>query len=192
MSLSVSPSESGFPYSIPTIILPDGKYLMDSRKIVNFIEEKYPEPTVHLDSPYLAKIEAIMTRVTPPLRPVYLFAVSDRLLNERSRVYYRQNRAHWAGMPLEQFEKEQGGEAAWERTAPILQEVVELLRENPEGPFFMGTTVSYADFIWGAFLIFLQRIGQELYDEALNKSGDAKAFADLMEGLSPWTKRDGY
>ena len=42
-------------------------------------------------------------------------------------------------MPLRQFEKEQGGDKAWEEATPALKEAGELLRANG-GPFVLGET----------------------------------------------------
>jgi len=43
---------------------------MDSRKIANRIEELYPSPSVHLDSPVLASVEAGVPKIADALRPV--------------------------------------------------------------------------------------------------------------------------
>lgn len=184
--------ELGPKYTIPTIILPDGEYVMDSRKIATIIEEKYPEPTVHLDSPSLAKLEGIMGRMMKPFAPLFLAQVPKNILNEASHEYWYATRSQWVGMHVDEFEKENGGEVAWEGLAPLLQEVTALLTENKDGPFFMGKTVSYADFVWGGFLIFARCTKQEILDETLKLTGDAQAHTALLEGLRPWSERCGH
>ncbi len=57
-------------------------------------------------------------------------------------------------MPLEQFHRERGVNA-WEKSEEGFSKITAMLQEN-EGPFFMGHTVSYADFIYAAVLLFLQ------------------------------------
>ncbi|KAK3936413.1 hypothetical protein QBC46DRAFT_395128 [Diplogelasinospora grovesii] len=188
----IPPNETGTPYTIPAIRLPDGTYMMDSRKIANYIEQKHPSPPVHLDSPYLAKLEAIMPRLMTELRGIYIPLIPKRLLNEASVPYWNETRTKAVGMSLDQLEKERGGDIGWSAVAPLLQEVTALLKENTEGPFFMGKTVSYADFVWAGFLIFCQRIGQDVYEEALKRSGDAKVHEDLMEAVKPWSQRNDH
>lgn len=165
---------------------------MDSRKIATVIEERHPEPSVHLDSPYLAKIEEIMARLMGPFAALFLASVPKRILNEASKPYWYETREQFVGMHVDQFEKEKGGEVAFKGAAPIVQEVTALLKENGDGPFFMGNTVSYADFVWGGLLLFAQRCGQETLDGLLKVSGDAQVHTALLEGLRPWSKRSDH
>lgn len=173
-------------------MLPDGRYVMDSLKIAKVIEAEYPTPSVHLDSPYHTKIQDLLRGVMGRLQPVYIVNVVTRILDEVNMPYWNQSRAEYVGMPLDQFEKENPVEECWEKAAPLMKEATALLEENPQGPFFMGGEVGYADFAWGGLLIFIQNIGEEMLEELLKVSGNAKAHLDLLEALSPWTKRDDY
>ncbi|KAF7553778.1 hypothetical protein G7Z17_g3377 [Cylindrodendrum hubeiense] len=177
-------------WTIPTVKFSDGTYLMDSRRIVSRIEESHPEPPIHLDSPTLPKLEAIMSRLMEALQPIYLLAVPRELLSERGVEYWYSTRQERAGMPLEQLDKECGGQIAWNAGQPILHEVEALLKESQDGPFFLGKTVSYADFVWVGFLIFMQRIGG--IDELYKISGDIQLHNDILEGTAPWHKRNDY
>lgn len=93
------------------------------------------------------------------------------------------------GMPLDQLEREQGGKQAWEAAAPVLAEVEALMREH-EGPFFLGEEVSYADFVWVGFLIFMQRNG--VLEEVYKVSGDAKLHRDVWEATAKWHARNDH
>ncbi|KAF7560081.1 hypothetical protein G7046_g4076 [Stylonectria norvegica] len=188
----VSSNDGGMEYTIPTVKFPDGTYVMDSRKIVNRIEESHPEPPLHLDSPVLSKLEALMPKIMGALRPVYVPWVPKRILNDASLEYWYRTRSATVGMPLDQLEKEQGGQPAWDAAKPVLAEVEALLKQNPEGPFFLGKTVSYADFVWVGFLIFLQRIGQDVIEELYKVSGDAQLHKDILEAAAPWSKRNDH
>ncbi|KAJ4146500.1 hypothetical protein NW754_001965 [Fusarium falciforme] len=186
----VSANESTGTWTIPTVKFPDGTYLMDSRKIVERVEKEHPEPSIHLDSPTLAKLEEIMPRIMGPLRPIYFTTVPERLLNEESVPYWHETRSKLAGMPLDQLNKEKGGQVAWDAAKPIIAEVEALLKENSEGPFFLGKTPSYADFVWAGFLIFLQR--NQVIDDLYNVSGDSQLHKDLLEATAPWHKRNDH
>lgn len=140
-SFGLSPNADGSPYSIPTICDTNGKYTMDSKKIVAELESQYPEPSLHLDSPILAKVEAAVAQVLTPLRPVMMPPIPTNLLREPSVQYFERTREARFGMPLPQFGKEQGGDDAWKRAEPAFQEVGKLLKAEG-GPFLMGKTGS--------------------------------------------------
>ncbi|KAL2131219.1 hypothetical protein VTI74DRAFT_5396 [Chaetomium olivicolor] len=177
-------------YTIPAVLLPSGKYIMDSRQIANHLESVYPNPPLHLDSPVLAKLEEIMTRLLPLLRPVYLPRVPRNILNERSRPYWMETRLKMTGgIPLDEFERANPAEGAYDAAAPLVREVTGWLKENGEGPFFLGAEVSYADFVWGGFLIFLERVGEGALEKVLERSGDAEVHRRLLSGIERWSKR---
>ena len=138
-SFGLPPNEEGTPYTIPTIRDANGRYIMDSRKIAFALEEQYPEPSLHLDSPVLPKVEACVAKAVMPLRAVILPPTPRNLLNTASAEYFERTREARFGMPLRQFEKEQGGDKAWEEATPALKEAGELLRANG-GPFVLGET----------------------------------------------------
>lgn len=111
---------------------------MDSRQIVDRIEAEHPEPSVHLESPVLAKLEEIMTRIMPALRPVYFLTVPEVILGEASVEYWYRTRTEMAGMSLEKLGEERGGDKAWEKARPVIQEVEALLAEDKGGSSFWG------------------------------------------------------
>ena len=133
----IPPNEDDTPYTIPAIRL-NGSYLQDSRRIAVQLEKLHPSPPLHLDSPLLPKVEALIPRLMLPLRPVIMPRIPRTILNERSVEYFREVRAQRFGMPLDDLEKsDDGGEKAWENVKPALEEVASRLKET-EGRFFMG------------------------------------------------------
>ncbi len=180
-----------FEYTSPTVRLPDGTWVTDSRRIAAVLEERYPEPSLHLDAPQLARVEQLMEDVVPPIRGVFMPVVPEVLLSERSREYFYRTREAGLGMSLDQLAREKGGARAWAVAAPVLKQATALLNET-DGPFFMGAQVSYADFVWGGFLGFLERLGQEHLEAMLEASGDRDAHLRLLEGVAPWAKRDDH
>ncbi|KAI0473926.1 putative glutathione S-transferase [Xylariaceae sp. FL0804] len=176
----------------PTVLMPDGSYVMDSYLIAELIEEKHPEPSLHLDSPVIQKIKDQMPAIMKALGPIYVPQVVKRLLTEYNHPYWYRTREEWVGMPLEQFEREQGGEQAFIKAEEPLRAVTSVLRDNGDGPFFMGKTVSFADFIWAGFLIFFRRIGDDVFERLLEATGDQEAHLKLLEAVRPWSERDHH
>ena len=118
---------------------------MDSRKIADELEKQHPEPSLHLDSPLLPKVEAGVLNMAAPLRPVMLPLIPRTRLNAVAVEYFERTREARVGMPLSQWEKEQGGEKAWEKAGPGFKEVGDILRANG-GPFLLGKTGRVAFF----------------------------------------------
>ena len=139
-SFGLPPNENcNTPYTIPTIRDANGKYTMDSRKIVAELEKQYPEPSLHLDSPQLAKVDELVMKTIAPLRAVIMPLVPRNILREPSAEYFERKGEERFGMPLAQVEKEQGGNKGWEGAIPYLKETGDMLRAEG-GPFLLGKT----------------------------------------------------
>ncbi|KAI1424346.1 putative glutathione S-transferase [Xylaria sp. FL1777] len=180
-------------YTIPTVIMPDGTYIMDSWKIVQAIEKDYPSPSLHLDSPLRERVEGHLFIGREALRPVSSMKIINRLLKEQNHEYWYETRSKAAGMPLEQFEKEYGQDGkSYKEAAPHFQAVTAILKEDASGPFFMGSTLSYTDFVWAGFLLFCRRIGDDVFQSVLEATGDGDVHLKLLKALEPWSARDDY
>lgn len=165
---------------------------MDSRKIADAIEARHPTPSVHLASPYQARIEAIMPRVMQALVPIIYGQIPKRLLEPRSVEYWNPVRGEKVGMPLDEFEAKNGGEKAYAAAEAPLGEISAMLRENGNGPFLQGREVCYADFVWVAFLEFMRRLGDDIYNEVLARTGARELHERLLEASAPWLKRNDH
>lgn len=179
-------------YTIPTIMLPDGTYYMESRQIAGVIEQAYPEPSLHLDSPILQKVMDIMPKLMPALRGNYIPVIPQRILNEASLEYWYATREKTVGMKLDELEKTAGGEKGFVEAEPKLKEITALLKAKSDGPFFDGNTVTYADFVWVGFLVFWQTIGNDKFELLLKHTGDAKVHEELLKAVEPWSKRNDH
>lgn len=179
-------------YTIPTIQYTDGRYIIDSRTIAETLERDHPSPSLHLDSPALAKLEQhLFGPVVRALRPHYVPKVPRSLLREASLAYFVRTREAALGMTLDEFERSQ---TDFSEATPLLHEVTSLLTEQTDGPYFLGSTVSYADFVWGGLLLFVGRIdptGKEL-EGLLQATGDARAHQALLDALAPLSQRDDH
>lgn len=187
------PPPSTSSYTIPAIRFPDGTYLMDSKKIALELETRYPAPqypSLHLDSPVLAKLEAIFPRLIKGLYGVFVPGVVKRVLGPKSQPYFTETREANFGMSLDELEKKLGGESVYEAIGDDLKEVTELLKET-EGKFFEGDKVTYADFVWAGLLSFMRgAAGEEGFGKLLEATGDRQAHEKLLKGVEPWARDD--
>jgi glutathione S-transferase len=167
---------------------------MNSLKIAEYFEEKHPSPSLHLDSPYIDKVVSHLSELMQlgtGLRGAFLGRVPDRLLSDKSIGYWHETRCKALGKPVNELTEDEQGEKAWANSAQNIQAVTSLLKEN-DGPFFMGETVSYADFYWAGFLLFWKRVGDDVFKKLLENSGDEQVHLNHLEAVEPWSKRDDH
>jgi glutathione S-transferase len=168
--------------------MPDGTYIMDSRKIADALEKLKPEPSFRLDSGYVEQIQDAVLDAWKALAPIALPRVADILLNPPSADYFRETRAERFGMPLSELAKcDKAGEAAWKNAEPSMQKLEKLLHEHEEGPYVLGTEASYADLILAGFFKILLRL--DLYVRFTEKANDV-VFGKLYEACGKWVEKD--
>lgn len=112
---------------------------MDSKSIATALEEEFPQPSLHLDSPILPQVEQVLLRAFMALAPDFLPEVPKKLLNPVSAEYFGRTRAERFGGPLEEVQQNKGGQVAWDAAEPHLLQLAAILKENG-GPFCMGDT----------------------------------------------------
>ncbi|KAF2198653.1 hypothetical protein GQ43DRAFT_400414 [Delitschia confertaspora ATCC 74209] len=192
-SFGIPPNDKNDPgyfmdYTIPAIRYEDGTYSMDSWKIAQELEKRYPSPSLHLDDPVVVKVRDI-TQQLLRLLGANILAKIAQILPERSAEYFYRTRKEMFGMTLDEFEKVNGGEQSWEAAKEPSKELAGLLKESG-GPFFLGETVSYADFIFVTFLEFLKRSDGETGDLFSRFVAQDKSFLTLYEACGKWLERD--
>lgn len=132
-----------------------------------------------------------MPKIMLSLRGIVFPQVPLALLNEASHPHWYKTREKRCGRPIPQLAEEEGGPQAWERAKPDIDRVTALLKEDASGPYFMGSQVSYADFVWGGFLLFIQRISLEEFERLLRTTGeDSHLHTKLVYALGEWSLRD--
>ncbi|KAH8881180.1 hypothetical protein GQ53DRAFT_735884 [Thozetella sp. PMI_491] len=188
LNLCSFPNETEF--TCPTIRLAGGEeYVMDSTKIAARLEADYPNPPIQLDTPYFARFKPPYIAAMTAIRSDYIYLVFTRVLADESLPYFKESRESDMGMSLEQYYQECSG-GGWEKAKDGFAELTALLKEN-EGPFFMGHTVSYTDFMLIGPLLFLQTLGDDVFSKVIEASGDdGQAFKALLEASKPWWERD--
>jgi hypothetical protein len=71
LTLSASPKTNLLHFhTIPTVCFGGSEYVTDSRKIASRLEEDYPSPSLHLDSPLLSENEKVITKIQETMRAI--------------------------------------------------------------------------------------------------------------------------
>lgn len=164
---------------------------MDSRKIASTLETLHPAPSLHLDSPYLTRVEQTLAKIERSLLLLCYTRIPVNVLNDASVEYWYSTRRERLGMTVQEYEDKHGGEAAYAGAEPHLKELTEMLKET-EGPFFMGKEVSYADFTWVALLKFFKRVDEVIFGEVLKRTGDQDVHTGLLDACAEWVERDDH
>ncbi|EME38692.1 hypothetical protein DOTSEDRAFT_75443 [Dothistroma septosporum NZE10] len=180
------------PYTIPFVTLSDGRHLMDSKKIAAALEAAYPPPdypSAHLEDPVVARAEQARLSSMKHLQAILVPRMPRECLSSSDIEFHRSARKKTYGMPLEEYEAKFGGEQAWEKARPGLQSLVEILEDDPNGPFCLGNTPSYADFYIVGMLEFSRCVGGGNLERFFEFDG---VFQTLYEACGPWLKRNDH
>lgn len=164
---------------------------MDSRLIASELEARYPSPSLHLDSPFLPRVEVLVRAAITALCPIFIPGVPEHYLADASQAYWERTRSAMFGMPCADYGRVHGGKKAWTAAAAHLQAVTALLGET-DGVFFDGNEPGYADFVWVAFLVFFKDMGSEYWESLGKAAGGAERHEKLLEGCKEWLERDSY
>lgn len=124
------------PYSIPAIRFEDNGKALESSKIVHELEKRYPTPSPKINDEV---VQEVVDAVIQCMRngPDVLPKVPRVLLDPKSAEYFEQSRSQKFGMSLDQLQKEKGG-SSWDEAELGFKRATELLKENRDGPYFMG------------------------------------------------------
>lgn len=189
---SVTAQQVGKPYTIPTVRFPDGTWVMDSKKIAEAIEARYPSPSANLQSPYQAKMEQLVSPMILTLFGLVIKEIPDNLLNKSSEDYWNKHRAERVGMPVDKFAELKGGQTALDAARTPLEEITKLYKEHSEGAFLEGNSPIYADFLWVSLLVFIRRSTPAWFDRFLRTTGDAKLHEAVLTASGPYLERNGH
>ncbi|OAK98600.1 hypothetical protein IQ06DRAFT_294972 [Phaeosphaeriaceae sp. SRC1lsM3a] len=173
-------------YSSPALRFPSGKYMQDSWPIAHELEKLYPSPSLHLSEPIVPLVRDQIAEITKPLAGFLIPRVPVEFLSERSAAYFYETRKKRFGMELSEVARTTATEENWEKGRAPAKKVGDWLREK-EGPFFLGETVSYADFIFVGMLHFMRRIDEKLFERFCEFD---PAFEKLYEACGEWLKKD--
>lgn len=164
---------------------------MDSLKIVQRLEELYPERSLLLETNLHEKVLPAIGKAVNAARPMIWAGLYRNVLREPSATFFAEDRRRRLGKTLDQYKEANGGDAAWS----LAYEGLESLRaefdqhKTVEGPFLLGNTVSYGDFLIVAILNWLEITDKQVYEGFV---GHDERFKRLHEACRPWLKRDDH
>jgi len=126
------------PYTLPAIRFEDGGKPLESSKIIQELERRYPATLMKGDDPTVQEVvDAIILcmRAAPDILPW----VPRTLLHSKSAELFDTTRSLKFKIALDQLAKQQGNPTMAEEDAVFgFKMAAELLKQNPDGPFFMG------------------------------------------------------
>ena len=190
-SRGIPPNDPGAfaPYSSPTVRLTDGSYVMDSIKIAEKLESVYPSPSLHLDTELHVEAGKLSGSVVFAVFADFMAPVVDDWLQEPSKSWFIEDRKRRLGMDVWELERSKGGERAWPGAVEKLRELQAFLRDHKkdEGPFVLGSAVSYADLVIIALFESLKRVRKDAYEKIMAFDQD---FKKLHEAGKKWTEKD--
>lgn len=160
---------------------------MESTAIAHAIESAFPEPSVHLEAPILQDVMSTLRfAVMRPLAPLLVPRMPRECLSGTSIAFHIEARRKTFGMSLEELEAKHGGDA-WENALPGLHKLAEILKQDPSGPFCLGNTPSYADFVIVGFMKWCKCLGDEIFQKLLCVD---LVFGCLYESTSVWMQKN--
>ncbi|KAF2491132.1 hypothetical protein BU16DRAFT_621782 [Lophium mytilinum] len=187
-SFDIPPNKKGAEYTIPAVRLADGTYLMDSFPIAEALEKAYPAPSLHLDWEKLPEVIEKINQLSEATTPWWKAKVPRNLLLPRSAEYFSRTRGQRYNMPLEQLEKELATEEKWVEVKPISGDLCALLKASG-GPYYKGTTPSYADFVTVGFLQCVKRADESVFEKLVGLEQELKK---LYDACGKWLERDDH
>ncbi|EXJ85450.1 hypothetical protein A1O1_05814 [Capronia coronata CBS 617.96] len=160
---------------------------MDSRKIADVLESEYPDPALHLESPYQARIEALVGKLLGQIMPIFVPLVPKVFLNPASQKYYVPSRETSLGMALDEYHK--GADQALDQARPTIKQIGDMLDENASGPYLQGQEPCYADFIVVSWIRMMDGLG---WAETFLACDGGQQIKRLYEASAKWLERDSY
>ena len=170
--------------------MPDGSYIMDSRKIAEAVEKLQPQPSLHMDrGEVIDRAQAAVSKVLVGLGPIGIPRVPALLLPPRGAEYFHETRAKRFGMSLQELARsDRAGENAWKNAEAGLGELKGILNENTEGPYVLGKDVGFADFVIAGLWKFVKKLDDgDLYDRAMKFD---PSFPEQVKACEKWFERD--
>ena len=187
-SLGLEPNATGIPYTVPTICLPDGTYIMDSYKIAMELERRYPSPSLRLNTAAVEEAQKQILSVLVSLRGLVGIKVLSHIVNPRSTEWVERQREEGFGLSWDEIAKTYGGENAWTEAEPAIRALGAILKAE-EGPFALGKIVTYVDFVIVGGLQCFKRADADVYERIVRVE---PALKTLYEASAAWLARDDH
>lgn len=164
---------------------------MESMDIAEKLEALYPEPTLQMDKDDHRKVQATIDAATFPVLAFVMPPVRD-LFDDETRAWFEEDRKGRLGMSLDEFAAAKGTEESWKALIPEFERIAKELRAMrvDEGPFILGSKVSYSDFIVCGFVEMFKRIeGGKTYKRLIAVD---PIYKEINDACGEWLARDDH
>lgn len=173
-------------YTIPTVQFPDTSILQDSLPIARRLDHEHK---LHLDNPAADEAAAAVGAIWKSLFPLVVPQIPQTLLNPRSAEYFETTRAERFGMSLAELERTGDHRAMWREAQSGMEQVKDLLTRDQAGPFVLGASPSWADFVIVGALQCFRRADEKVFERVV---GFHDSFGGLYRACGTWLERDDY
>jgi len=158
-------------YTLPAIHDPStNTYLADAFTIAEYLEKTYPDTPSIFPHETASLQNAFVFALTPslmPVSPLIVPLIFPKLGTKRSEEYFRRTREHNYGKPLEDIIPV-GNERIelWAKFREGMNLVDKCMaKTDAKGPFVMGDTISWADFLLSGGLMWFKILWGEESEE---------------------------
>ncbi|KAK0302706.1 hypothetical protein LTR82_017781 [Friedmanniomyces endolithicus] len=153
------------------------------------LESLYPSPPLHLETGLDREVNKLCSSIVFAVSAELMAPIVDDWLQEPSVSWFVDDRQKRLGMNVWELREQKGGERIWSGAEEKLKQLKGFLRnhQKDEGPFVMGSVLSYADLVIIALFESLSRVRKEVYDRIMAYDKD---FKKLHEAGEKWTKED--
>lgn len=149
-------------YTLPVIFDPStGLAITDSFLIAQYLDKQYPDTPKLLPQGTEVLQHAFFAAMRPNMDAIWQFSLpkTNSLLNSKSEVYFRRTREKMFGKALEDlFPEGEGREVQWARLRDGYGVIDGWFRYATEGPYVMGKTVTFTDFVLAGYLVWMRTI----------------------------------
>lgn len=162
---------------------------MDSAAIASRLESSYPNPTLRLETGLHDQIGPILGKIGGPLIPVFMPRIGRDVLVESSVPWFQEARKQRFGISLDELEQAKGGEQAWAAAQLGFEDLKRFLTDHKqdEGPFVLGSEVSYVDFVLVSTMEAFRRIGNDLFERFVSHD---ERLRELHRACQQWMEHD--
>lgn len=157
----------------------------DSFKIAKYLEKTYPDLERAVFPAFHAIVEKQIYRTAYPVMMSFVFMGILEAQPPGSRDEYlsgfggHPDSIHRAGLPGSEERN-----AAIKKVQEALQGMGQVLAQNSEGPCFVGSKPTYADFAMLAALMLLKTFGRDLWEEV--KTWEGGRWEVYVQAAEPW------
>ncbi|QIX00277.1 hypothetical protein AMS68_005794 [Peltaster fructicola] len=185
--LGVSPVEPTTKYTVPAILhVSTDKAIMDSQPIAHFLEATYSDPPLALTSELGDMIQTDGRRLVGRVLSASVMPREINILSARSQEYFRRTRETSIGHPLEDLLQGDREVKSWLEMEDGARTVGNLLLTNKaDGPFVLGSKVSYADFFIAGALQCARVVDETIFQRMIAYPG----YKQIYDACQPYMEK---